>query len=145
MKYFKHLFLMLVLMNSVSCAIMHHTQVGEIDSEIILKGRKFELVVSETGFNLAEAAEIGKAVTSHQKTQDQIGDVQAIISMFQMGPTTGNHVFSDEYADKIFSMIKKECPSGKVSGLTSVRETAKYPVVSGEIVKIIGFCQRKKG
>ena len=128
-----------------ACAIMHHTQVGEVDSKVVLEGRRFELLVSEMGYNFKEAADIGQALTKHQGTKDQIGDAQAILSLFQMGPRTGNHVFSDEFADVIFSALKKECPSGKYSGLTSVRETAKYPVVSGEIVKIIGYCQKERG
>ena len=124
-----------------SCAIMHHTQLGEVDSDIVLNGRKFEVLVSETGVSFKEAADIGQALTNHQKTSNDIGQAQEILALFQMGPRTGNHTFSDNYADKIFKMLKKECPSGKVSGLTSIRETAKYPVVSGEIVKIIGYCK----
>jgi hypothetical protein len=125
-----------------SCAIMHHTQLGEVDSDIVLNGRKFEVLVSEAGVSFKEAADIGQALTKHQKTSDDIANLQEILSLFQMGPRTGNHVFSDSYADQLFKMLKRECPSGKVSGLTSVRETAKYPVVSGEIVKIIGYCKK---
>ena len=124
-----------------ACAIMHHTQVGEVDSKIVLKGRKFEILLSETGVNFKEAANIGKALTRHGKTKRDIGKVQEFISLFQMGPRTGNHVFTDSYADKIFDLLKQRCASGKISGLTSIRETAKYPVVSGEIVRIIGYCK----
>ncbi|HRK06692.1 MAG TPA: hypothetical protein PLZ57_02890 [Pseudobdellovibrionaceae bacterium] len=123
------------------CAIMHHTQVGEIDSQAVLKGRRFEILISETGVNFDEAARVGKALTQHQQTRDDIGGVAGIISLFQMGPRTGNQVFSPMYADKAFDLIRKECPRGVVSGLVSIRETAKYPVVSGEIVKIIGYCR----
>jgi hypothetical protein len=123
------------------CAIMHHTQVGEIDSQAVLKGRRFEILISETGVNFDEAARVGKALTQHQQTRDDIGGVAGIISLFQMGPRTGNQVFSPMYADKAFDLLRKECPRGVVSGLVSIRETAKYPVVSGEIVKIIGYCR----
>ena len=121
---------------------MHHTQVGEVDSKIVLEGTKFEILVSETGFNFKEAANVGQALSKSDKTKEDIGQAQAILSLFQMGPRTGNHVFSPKYADKLFSLIRKECPSGRISGLTSVRETAKYPVISGEIVKIIGYCRK---
>lgn len=122
------------------CAIMHHTQIGEVDSDLVLRGRRFEVIISETGVNLSEAANITKAFTRNQKTRDGIQKVQDVIALFQMGPRTGNPVFSEEYADMMFSLMQKECPSGKMSGLTSIRETAKYPVISGEIVKIVGFC-----
>ncbi len=125
----------------VGCAIMHHTQVGEIDSQAVLKGRRFEILISETGVNFDEVAQVGKALTQHQKTRDDIGGVAGLIALFQMGPRTGNQVFSPVYADKAFDLIRKECPRGTVSGLVSIRETAKYPVVSGEIVKIIGYCR----
>lgn len=122
------------------CAFMHHTQIGDVDSDVVLKGKRFEILVSETGVNIKEAAEIGKAMTRHKGTQDQIQQVQQIISMFQMGPRTGNMVFSEDYADGIVQHIRTKCPRGKISGLMSIRETNKYPVISGEIIKIVGYC-----
>lgn len=126
------------------CAVMHHTQVGEIDSNVVLKGRKFEVLVSETGVNFKEGAKIGQALTRHKGTQRQLRDAQQILALFQMGPRTGNQVFSDDFADQIVSLVQANCPHGEISGLVSVRESAKYPVVSGEIVKIIGYCLEKK-
>ena len=121
---------------------MHHTQIGEVDSDLVLHGRKFEIKVSNVGISLQEAAEISKIfVNEKDKDKDKNQQHQDIVSLFQMGPTTGNPVFSDKYADVIVKRLKKECPSGKFSGLTLVRETASYPVISGEIVKITGFCQ----
>ena len=140
MKLIKFLILIALL---PGCAIMHHTQIGEVDSRIVLEGRRFEIKVSEIGFNVKEAGNVAKAMTRHKGTQKHIGQVQAIIQLFQMGPKTGNPVFSDEYSDRVFSLIRKECPKGRVSGLTSIRETAKYPVISGEIVKVVGFCYQK--
>ncbi|MCY4643832.1 MAG: hypothetical protein OXB88_04385 [Bacteriovoracales bacterium] len=120
---------------------MHHVQVGEVDSKTVLKGRRFEILVSGIGFNLDEATDIGKGI--FHKDQEAFENIKDLISAFQMGPRTGNPVFSVAYTDKIFGSLKKECPSGDISGLTSVRETAKYPVVSGEIIKIIGYCLEK--
>lgn len=125
---------------SAGCAIMHSTQLGEIDSRVVSKGRKFQILVSETGYNLDEAAGILKAGTQHQQTRSDIGKAQAIIGLFQMGPRTGNQVLTDAYADSLFDLLRKECPKGRISGLMSVRETAKYPVISGEIVKLTGYC-----
>jgi len=122
------------------CAVMHHTQIGEVDSDLVLNGRKFDIKVSNVGISFQEAAEISK-IFANKEEKKKIQRFQDIVSLFQMGPTTGNPVLSDKYADVIVKRLKKECPSGKFSGLTLVRETAVYPVISGEIVKITGFCQ----
>lgn len=131
----------LVLLLSSGCAIMHHTQVSEVDSKIVLSGKRFEILVSEVGVNFKEIGNLAQSLTRHKKTGSDIKNVQEAISLFQMGPRTGNPVFTDLYADKIFRLLKQKCSSGKISGLTSIRETAKYPLVSGEIVKIIGYCK----
>lgn len=122
------------------CAIVHQYQMDSIDSDMVLKGKKFEIIVSETGVNLQEATSTAKLFTRDAKTQNQMQAVNNVVSMFQMGPRTGNMVFNDKYADGLFKAIQIKCPSGKVSGVSSVRETAKYPIVSGEIVRITGYC-----
>ncbi len=127
------------------CAIMHHTQIGEVDSDIVLKGQRFEVAVSEMGFSADELASAGAAVaraSKNSQTAEHIEGANAILALFQMGPKTGKPTFTDQYADKIYYSILEKCPSGKVSGITSVREMASYPIVSGEIVKIIGYCKR---
>lgn len=136
----KKLSLIFLTLGLGGCASLHSTQIGEVDSNAVSRGRKFELMVSETGFNLDEAAAIGKALTNDAKTRREIGTAQLLISLFQMGPKTGNPVLDEKYADDLFHRLKEQCPSGKMSGLMSTRESAKYPVVSGEIVKIVGYC-----
>ena len=120
-----------------SCAVLHHVQVGELDNRGKL--RKFDIKVSETGVNLDEARDVANALTRgrHSKALD---DVNAIISAFQMGPRTGNIVFNERYAENLLDLLYKECPSGRITGLTSIREMRKYPVISGEIVKVTGYC-----
>lgn len=138
----KKLFLLLFVS---SCAYVHHTQVGEIKSHPDYESIPFEVLVSETGFNIQEAGKIGAAVISDKNAGDNLKAVAAIISLFQMGPRTGEPVWSsDTYADKVFVGLYEKCPSGQITGLTSIREMNKYPVVSGEIVKITGFCLKKK-
>ena len=121
------------------CAFLHQFQMSSIDSEAVMTGKKFEIIVSETGVNLQEAADTAKLFTQSQQTRKEMQQINDIISMFQMGPRTGNMVFNEKYADSIMRAIQLECPSRKISGLTSIRETAKYPVVSGEIVRITGY------
>ena len=124
---------------------MHHIQVGEIRSHPDFESIPFEVLVSETGFNLQEAANIGQAVIQDKNAGNNLQSLAAIISLFQMGPRTGEPVWSsDTYADKVYLGIYEKCPSGQITGLTSIREMNKYPVVSGEIVKITGFCLKKK-
>ncbi|MEL6181122.1 MAG: hypothetical protein AAFS10_19355, partial [Myxococcota bacterium] len=117
---------------------VHHVQVGEIDTRAVREGRRFEIMVSETGVNVAEAAQIAGAVVGSQA--ENLGTLAEIIEMFQMGPSTGDGVFREEYADAVFELLQAECPSGRITGLTSYRETADYPVVSGEVVRLVGYC-----
>jgi hypothetical protein len=107
---------------------------------VVNSQHRFEILVSETGINLQEASDIGKLFTSDKKTKSDMQAINDIISAFQMGPRTGNMVFNDKYADVVVPALMNKCPSGRITGLMSIRETAKYPVVSGEIVKLIGYC-----
>lgn len=122
------------------CAALHHVQVGEIDNRNSRSLKPFEIKVSETGFNIKEAAQIGRAISQSQKGRQTIREAEAIWGYFHMGPTTGNAVFNDTYASDLVQSILEECPSGRVTGLVAIREMRKYPVISGEIIKIKGYC-----
>lgn len=128
--------LLLVFLIS-SCAIVHHVQQGEL---IRVKGKtlqKFDVKISETGVNVQEAGDILSAVTQDEGRAQEIANV---LALFQMGPTTGNPVFNEKYADVLPDIILKKCPSGKITGLLVIREMNSYPVVSGEIVRVQGYC-----
>lgn len=127
------------------CAYVHHTQVGDVVSNSKFVSVPFEILISETGFNLQEVGQIGKAVIQDKNAGNNIAGVAQIIGLFQMGPRTGNPVWSgDTYADKVFFALYQKCPSGQITSLQSTRETSKYPVVSGEIVKVRGLCLQAK-
>ena len=115
----------------------HHVQVGDIERQKDQTLTPFDIKLSETGVNLKEA---GKLISAVGNDGGQAKKIANIISMFQMGPRTGNHVFNDKYADVFPELILTKCPSGKVTGLMMIRETNKYPVVSGEIVRVTGYC-----
>ena len=137
--------LLLSILFFQGCAYIHHTQVGDVVSNKAYVSVPFEVLVSETGINIQEAGQIGKAVIQDKNAGDNVAAVAAIIGLFQMGPRTGNPVYSgDTYADKVYFALYEKCPSGQITGLQSTRETSKYPVVSGEIVKIRGLCLQKK-
>jgi len=121
-----------------ACARLDHVQIGDIDQS---QGplTPFTVQVSELGFNASGVAEIGRISTKGQASQ-QFKTVRNILALMNMGPRTGNPVYDDEYANKLMEYIYTECPTGKLTGLTSVREAKSIGPVSGEIVRISGFC-----
>ncbi|MBF0443642.1 MAG: hypothetical protein HQK54_17175 [Oligoflexales bacterium] len=125
------------------CAELHHIQLGDIDNRDIFKRRqKIDIKVSETSLQSAKAEKLPKK--SDPEDMEELGNLLAAFRLFQMGPLTGSPVFKPKYADKIYENIMEKCRSGVVSGLTSIRETMGYPAVSGEIVKITGYCLMKE-
>ena len=95
--------------------------------------------VSETGVSLKDLGEIAQALGSDSGKKGA-----EFLKMIQIGPTTGNPVYNERYAEDLLLLIKQKCPDGRVSGLTSIREQKKYPVISGEIIKITGNCLKKR-
>ncbi|NJL25858.1 MAG: hypothetical protein HC902_12270 [Calothrix sp. SM1_5_4] len=132
-------YLPLLLLLATGCAQLHHVQIGEIDNRPGYVKKPFDIKISETGVNLEEAAGVARAVLD-EKGKEAAQNVAAVIGLFQMGPRTGNPVYVKDYAKNLIQQIYEKCPSGNVTGLTSIRETRKYPVVSGEIVKVTGYC-----
>lgn len=128
-----------------SCAYVHHTQVGEVVSRPDHIAVPFEILVSERGFNFQETGLITKAFLRDSRAGRDAAALGGIIGLFQMGPRTGIPVYSgDDYADKVYFALYEKCPSGQITGITSIRETNRYPIVSGEIVKIRAFCLMEK-
>lgn len=124
------------------CAILHHAQVGMVDNRAGTTAVPFEIMVSETGVSLEQAGKIAKATNS--RAGDNAKAVSDIIGLFQIGPRTGNPVYNEHYAEKLIDEIHAKCPSGKITGLMSIREMREYPVISGEIVKITGYCLKTR-
>ena len=135
---------LLLLLQLYGCTVLHKAQIGEID----MRGSSvspIDIKVSEMGFSVKEAGKLGAALAKNKKSSDTVKKIANIIALFQMGPTTGKPVYNDTYARNIRKQIIKSCPSGYVTGLSSIRETTSYPVISGEIVKITGYCITRKG
>lgn len=127
-----------------ACAQLHHVQIGDISSYPQFVSKPFDIKISEVGINLDDATAISKTFLS-KDSQQQAENIRALIGLFQMGPVTGNPVYTKGYASGLIQVLYEKCPSGRITGLTSVRESRKYPVISGEIVHITGFCLLKKG
>jgi len=124
------------------CAVLHSAQVGDIDSQTVLNGKRFEIKMVEVGVDIDGTSDFASDIGGRygrEKETDAIGDG---VKISNLGPTTGNPVFRVDYSDALIERIKWECPSGKVSGLMSVRETAKYGLVSGEYVTLVGYCEK---
>lgn len=127
-----------------SCAQLYHVQIGEVVSHPGYIPVPFTVMVSETGVNIEQATQATGLLMSKSDNQ-ALKKISSIVQMFQMGPRTGNPVFSKNYADNMIDLIYSKCPSGKITGLVSIREANQYPIVSGEIVKVTGICMEKKG
>jgi hypothetical protein len=135
----KNLSLVLLAIFLPGCAALHHVQIGEIDNRKAMHRKPIEIKVSEMGVDLNDVKAISNATMGKQGSQ-QMNDALAIIQMFQMGPKTGAPVYSTDYVKNLGEELRATCPNGSLTGLMVVREMRKYPVISGEIVKIKGDC-----
>ncbi len=102
----------------------------------------FEILMSESGVSTEEIGLMAKATNS--QAGDSLAQAAALLSLFQMGPRTGVMTYNVRYAEKMIYEIHQKCPSGRVTALTSIREMRKYPAISGEIVKVTGFCMKTR-
>jgi len=138
----KSLLMLILPVSFYGCAILHHVQVGQIDNRSSETLIPFEIMMSEVGVSTEEIGKMAKATKS--SGGDQVADLAAIVSLFQFGPKTGNITYNERYAERMVYEIHQKCPSGKVTGLMSVREMRKYPAISGEIVKVSGYCRKAR-
>ena len=138
----KNLVLVCISMGLGACASLHHVQIGEIDSTSSAGARsvRFELMESATGVNVREAGEIAKGLSRSAQVDRASNALSDIYEMLTFGPRTGEVVFNDTFPNSLPARVSATCKAGKVSGLLVVRETNKYPVVSGEIVRVTGYC-----
>jgi hypothetical protein len=121
------------------CASAHHIQISDIDST---QGKleAFEIKLNATGISVSDAASVGKALSDSPATRRKVDDLETIVALTQMGPKTGDPTLSDDWADEAAHKLRARCPGGRITGLSTRRETMDYPVISGEIVTIKGYC-----
>ena len=124
------------------CAVLHSVQLGDIDSKTVLNGEPFDIKISELGLSTEDIAAIGQALAKGSGYADEVGTVGDIIALFQMGPRSGNPTFTVEYTDTMREVLLQECPSGRITGLMAIRETARYPIISGEVARLVGYCSK---
>ncbi len=122
-----------------SCARLDHIQISDIDqSQGDLKPISVKL--SDTGFNASEAVAISSELAQSESAKENLGDLAAILALMNMGPSTGNPVYNDRYAENILRQLHQQCPTGKITALRNIREARSYGPVSGEIVRIDADC-----
>jgi hypothetical protein len=127
------------------CSIPYRYTIGDLDNTSIRK-KHFQILVSETGINFEEGIGIVQGglylrnPSPNYSRNKNMEYIKILIFLSTMGPTTGQKLLNSNFADKLGDVIQKNCPSGNVVNLRNIREAAKYPVVSGEIVRIEGDC-----
>ena len=125
------------------CAVLHTVQIGDIESSSELSSVPFEIKVSEFGIDLNDVKALSTVLLNKNESK-QTNDALAFLQYFQMGPHTGAGVYSIAYVDHLENKIRAQCPNGRITGVMSIRETAQYPIIKGEIIKIKGFCLKSK-
>ncbi len=140
MKYTLLLYLVLC-----SCASLYHVQVADIEASD--RGRMIEVMVSETAFDFKSVGQTGLNIAKRNAVQrgdtraaNQIQGAELVLALSNYGPRTGLPVFTDRYSDYVLDELISKCPTGRITGITSIREARQYPYISGEIVNIRGFC-----
>ena len=128
-----------------SCAALYHVQVSDIEDA--RRARVIDIKLSEMAFDIKGAAKTinnyglrQAKVFKNKEAQRFHEGMDALIAIANYGPSTGTPVFTDRYSDHLLDAIIEKCPSGQITGLTSVRESRKYPYISGEIISVRGFC-----
>lgn len=144
----KYILLLVSLITLSGCAALYHVQVSDI--ETTNRGRIIDIKLSETGVDVkgmmgtaSAAARIRHnrvGTEGSRQTAEGLEILELIYAISNMGPRTGIPVFTDKYADILLDKVIGECPSGKITGLMSVREARNYPYISGEIVNVRGYC-----
>ena len=128
------------LVTAMACMKMHAIQIGEIEAQSVRDGERFEIKLGALGFSAGELGDLASLAARSKQDRDAIGLITAIIELTQQGPRTGEPVFDPRFADRLHREILDRCPSGDISGLMTVRESGDYTGITGEIVKVVGFC-----
>jgi hypothetical protein len=124
------------------CAVLHHVQIADLDNRDAFLQVPFDLKFSEYGVDLRKAGVLLDILSKNKNRANE--KAAGSLGFIQMGPQTGAPVYSTKWAEQLIYKIYTSCPSGKVTGLTSIRETRDYSAITGEIVRFTGFCLKSK-
>ncbi len=126
------LFLGILLFSLPFCAKLHHIQIGELTNTQDFEPIPFDIQIKDDAIILGSDS---KAVNTTLPWT-----LYFFSKLLSPGPTTGGTVAKTTYADQVLEEIIDNCPSGKVTGITSMRESRSFSMLSGEIVEINGYC-----
>ena len=74
---------LLLLLMSSGCAVMHSTQLGDIDADTVMSSKPFEIKLAAVGFDAQEAAETAAAIAELSgksgDTFSTVGEVQDVV------------------------------------------------------------------
>lgn len=115
------------------CIQLHNVQVGDV----VGQGKKITVEVSDLGVDMERSVKLAGRMANRDK---DAGNLNAIISLFQYGPRTGNIVYRPELWTNFGPSIMEQCPNGTVTGLVSTREFRNFSFVSTETARITGYC-----
>jgi hypothetical protein len=124
------------------CTVVHHTQLSDIEPKT---GERVSVKISETTIDLQELSEIAKQVgrATGSKAASQGGSIlDTYTALFQYGPRTGTPVYTEKYARLLPELLRSKCKKGRLTNIVSIRETASYPVVKGEVLRIEADCAK---
>ena len=133
----KNTFMVTVALGFWGCAVLHRTQLGDVEHVPAGRGTPVSVKVSETTVDFNEIGDNAKSVGPSKN----LGEAShAYTTYFQFGPRTGAPVFNEAYARAVPDMLIEKCSGGHLTDLISIRETRAYPVIKGEIVRIEAVC-----
>jgi hypothetical protein len=128
-----------------ACAIPHRYTMGDLDATNAPK-KHFKIIISERGYNfeggitIVQAGLLSSNQSANLESAKDLEYLKLLIAVSTMGPVTGQKLFNSDYANEMSDIIFQHCKTGKIINLQSIRESAVYPVISGEIVRIEGDC-----
>lgn len=120
--------LALLCTQMLGCATLHHVQIGEIDNRDYDNVSRFEVNMGRVSID---------ADNLLMELSNRGSDV---LSLFSMGPRTGTPGGTAGISGDLLERLLDACPSGKITGLTSTRESTNYAYAANESVRVSGFC-----
>jgi hypothetical protein len=129
---------------AVGCATVHRATISEI-RPVGNAGGSLDVKASETGFDVRGAAQTTRNLThryGNSNARNAGSMLNFAVQMSSWSPATGNPTVSETWADAITVELRERCSGGRVSNIAVIRESASYPYISGEIVRVKAECLR---
>jgi hypothetical protein len=129
------------------CAVMHRSAIGERDAPTE-DLQPIAVDVSDVGVDAQGIARSGTTIAkaagrNSGAMKNLAGGVELLAWATSMSPRTGNPTWDDLWADSITLQLRARCPDGVITGIQTTRESASYPYISGEIVRVRAYCETK--